>query len=111
MSDLHAACRQGDLALISALLAQRPESVNERDSNLGWAPLYRSVICKHEAAVKLLLKQGANPDLTYALGETALHYAADNGYLEIGKELIKAGANPNVQQRGELLDRRRHTIA
>lgn len=100
MSDLHTACRLGDLALITALLAKRPEAVNERDEGTGWAPLYRSVICQQAATVRLLLRLGADPDATYKLGETALHHAAEQGYLDIAKELLKAGANPNIQQKG-----------
>ena len=102
MSDLHAACRSGDLSLISSLLSSNPSALDFRDPQLGWTPLYRAVICRQSEAVSLLLSSGADPNGRYALGETALHQAADSGDEGIARELVRAGANVNLQQKGTI---------
>lgn len=45
--------------------------------------------------VKELVNSGANVNETDKYGRTALHYAADGGYLEIAKYLLSNGANIN----------------
>lgn len=41
---------------------------------------------------------GADPNIQHALGETALHHAAESGYVDIARTLLGAGADPNIQQ-------------
>lgn len=99
MSEIQAACRQGDLPLLLSLLTQHPEALTARDA-LGWTLLYRAVLTNQEGAVSLLLSKGADPNMQFSLGETALHSAAECGYLSIVKMLLQFQANPNIQQRG-----------
>lgn len=99
MSALQSACRQGDLPLVLSLLSQHPEALCSRDE-LGWTALYRAVIAQQEATVSLLLSKGADPNMQYSLGETALHYASEYGYLPIVRALIESKADPNRQQKG-----------
>jgi len=99
MSALQSACRQGDLPLVLSLLSQHPEALSSRDT-LGWTALYRAVIAQQEATVSLLLSKGADPNLQYSLGETALHYAAEYGFLGVVRALIEAKADTNRQQKG-----------
>ena len=50
----------------------------------------------HFSLVELLLKAGANVDLTHSNGCTALHFAASKGHLEIAQALVSRGANVNA---------------
>lgn len=105
---LHQACRLGDLAAIAQAFKSHPAQVNSKDSNvpltqLGWTPLYRSVVCGHMQATDFLLKHGADPNernnvSSSQLEETPLHHATDNGLWELAEMLIKHGAEVNVQQ-------------
>jgi ankyrin repeat protein len=47
--------------------------------------------------VKYLLQHGAQVNLQNRNGETALHTAAQHGYLETVKELTAAGADPAIR--------------
>ena len=100
IEDFQAACRLGDTQLLQELITSHPQLVNTIDNNLGWNPVYRTVICLHEEATQLLLDHGANPDTCTKLGECALHRAADNNHLAIAKLLLLYKANPNIQQNG-----------
>ena len=51
------------------------------------------------AAVRLLLKDGADPNLAQGDGLTALHVAAEEGYLEIVELLLGAGAKIEAKTR------------
>lgn len=73
--DLHKACRIGDLKAIELAFRAQPEKINSRDANvsvtqLGWSPLYRTVICGHLQAAEFLLKHGADPNCTNNVGTT-----------------------------------------
>jgi len=106
--DLHKACRLGDITAIKQAFRAQPDKLNEKDASvpftqLGWAPLYRTVICGHLQAVEFLLKQGANPNVVNnvrpkQLGETPLHQAADNSQLAVAELLLQYSADPNAQQ-------------
>jgi len=48
---------------------------------------------------ELLLKAGANPNLTHPNGRTALHFAASNGHLKIVQALVAHKANVNALSR------------
>jgi len=49
------------------------------------------------ALVKLLLREGANPDAQQEGGFTALHAAAQHNNVEMAQALLEAGANASVQ--------------
>lgn len=76
--DIQKACRVGDTSQLESILTTNPEMLNNLDEKLGWAPIYRAVICNQLAATELLLKFGADPNVCNRLGETPLHQAADN---------------------------------
>ena len=106
--DLHKACRLGDITAIKQAFRAQPEKINEKDTSvsltqLGWAPLYRTVICGHVQAVEFLLQEGADPNVvnnvrSMQLGETPLHQAADNSQLAVAEVLLQFNADPNAQQ-------------
>ena len=59
-------------------------------------PLIHATYHGDIAEVKRLLDSGANPNAEDDEGETALHWAAINGRLEIAKILLSAGADINA---------------
>ena len=54
--------------------------------------LHLAIIFKRNKAAKLLLEEGANVKLKDGLGNTALHYAADAGNIELMHWLLAMGA-------------------
>jgi|LakMenEpi03Aug12_release.lakeMendotaPanAssembly.Ray.scaffolds.fasta_scaffold565342_1 ankyrin repeat protein len=97
------ACRLGDMQEILKAIDLDPDSINCRDQNviyiqLGWTPLYRSVVSGDFQATQLLLSHGADPNIVNHLGETPLHQAADYSQYAIAKSLLDAGADPDIQQ-------------
>lgn len=98
IEDINRGCRLGDTSILKQLFDQFPEFLNQKDSKLGWAPLYRTVICGHEAASMLLLDLGADPNIKTNIGETALHQASSNSQYKIAKMLLQYQADPNSQQ-------------
>lgn len=98
IEDIQRACRLGDRSLLKDALDTHPEGLNQMDVTLGWAPLYRTVICGHVETTQLLLDVGADPDIKTKMGETPLHQAAYNSQYQISKLLLDYGANPNIQQ-------------
>lgn len=80
------AARKGDLAEIKHQL-QKGEDVNEMDDR-GRTPLQYAVNSRNAAATRLLLENGANPDIKDSrTGETPLHWAVRSGDLEITRLL------------------------
>lgn len=101
--DIHKACRIGDLEAISQACKAEPNKINSKDSSvidkqLGWAPLYRTVICGHYEATEFLLLHGAEPNIQNNLGETPLHHAADNSEFTMAQLLLSFKSDPNIQQ-------------
>lgn len=76
------------------LLLEHHANVNaETDDDI--TPLLSSVAAGSLACTELLIKAGANVNIT-AGGATPLHIAADSGSPEIINCLLKSGADPNV---------------
>ena len=71
--------------------------INEKDE-CDWTPLYRSIISGNLKATKILLKNGADPNIQCSMGETPLYQAVDLELLDHVKLLLKNGADPNIVQ-------------
>jgi ankyrin repeat protein len=68
------------------------------DIREGARPPFREVSNREPVdAVKLLLQAGAKPDAVTPAGDSALHWAAFDGKLEVVRALVEGGANINLK--------------
>ena len=103
--DLGMACATGNLPRVRELLDRDPSNVNKlSDYNSYYvgcgAPIKNAAACGHLEMVRLLLENGADPNLPeegIAPRGHALYSAAANGHFEIVKLLLEHGAHPNVE--------------
>ncbi|KAJ8675963.1 hypothetical protein QAD02_011749 [Eretmocerus hayati] len=70
----HRACYNGDIDAVKKLLAETPSEINTPLWQ-GDTPLHLAVKRKDGVIVRYLLKQGADPNIKNADGETCLHLA------------------------------------
>lgn len=85
-----------------ARASDRPEIIDFRETKFGYAPLLYSLALSSSffllpAVVDLLLKSGADPNLTDFQGNTPLHWAARNPsehHQRCVRSLVAHGANP-----------------
>lgn len=94
---LHEACQKADFPTVQKILSQSPELLDTPDQRYGWTPLHRSLICGHSSIAKLLLKQGADPNLKTAVGEPPLYLAVDLNQPSLVQLLLNYGAEPNCR--------------
>lgn len=89
---LHEACITKNFFTISQLLAAFPTHVNVPDA-MGYTPLM--YVIEDEALVVLLLKKGANPNVTGIDGSTPLSIACQQNKAAVVKILLEHGALPD----------------
>ena len=89
-AEIHDAAAAGDLSAVGALLAADPALIEAR-TNDGVTPLMFAAQKGRLETVKLLLEEGANPNVAVE-GWTALRVAEETGCTEIAGRLRKAGA-------------------
>ncbi len=96
---LHLGVREGQKNVVALLLKLKADP-NILDFS-GFSPLCLNT--SDSEITQLLLDHGAEIDYqTNPDGNTALHFAAQNGQLETAEVLLKNGANPNIQnEKGE----------
>lgn len=90
--NIWSAAGEGNLANIRFEL-EREIPVDAR-MNDGLTPLHVATLFGRQAAVELLLSEGADVSLTEDEGNTSLHMAAFLGHTSIVRDLITAGADP-----------------
>ena len=97
---LFEAVRGDDEQTVASLLAKKVD-VNAREED-GATPLAWAALRCNPDITKLLLKAGANSNLTNELGVGPLYLAMTNGSFDIVSLLLRHGANPNIaRENGE----------
>ncbi|HKE82655.1 MAG TPA: ankyrin repeat domain-containing protein [Vicinamibacterales bacterium] len=112
------AAREGDLESAKALL-DAGANINHQ-SEYGWTPLLTAVNNRNYQVASYLLQKGADPNIANKGGWTPLYLATDNrnieggdypvpkpdmDHLEIIKQLLDKGANPNARVKDNTLTR------
>lgn len=103
---LASAVSWGEADMVRLLLHKGADC--RRNSQFGWTLLHSAT--KDREKVSLLLEKGLDPNAVNARGNTPLHHAAINGWVESAALLLAAGADPairNVQGRTALDTARR----
>lgn len=89
---LHAATQGADIRLIEEILKLYPEQLHA-ENEAGLTPLEQAVWFGSSAAVRHLIKHGANVNVKSPSGQTPLHVACLKGDLEQVTLLVKNGAD------------------
>lgn len=94
VASLRDAAGKGDLARLNALLDAHPELIDERGGEGVRTALHQAVFGNSEAAVKLLLERGANPNIRCE-GDNAypLHFAVEKHRFPIIRLLVEHGGD------------------
>ena len=97
---LHVAVNNGDFDVAEVLLRSPEIRVNQRTETLVTA---LAVACRHghKELVRLLLENGADPNMVNDVGIAPLHLVCLLGYTEIAEMLLNAGADQDVRMRTE----------
>lgn len=93
---LHAVTRAGNPSALRKLLSHGANP-DTRDPATSRTPLETAILASRRDQLFVLLKAGANPDLTDSVGNTALHVAAQTNQPWMALELLKAGAKPDIR--------------
>ena len=92
---VHSAAYGGRVKVLDFLLTKFPASLNMLDSKRE-VPLYQATIQGHTACVQLLLRCGANVNLTVSdQGETLVHIAVKDNREQVLRALLDHKANPD----------------
>ncbi|KAJ5458679.1 hypothetical protein N7475_010067 [Penicillium sp. IBT 31633x] len=81
---------------VKLLLANKADH-NMKDNSDGMTSLHCAAKEGHQEVVKLLLRQGANPNILSSRGITPLDYAMQNGHKEVAILLLKKDTGPKFQ--------------
>ena len=91
---LHEAIYRNLSVLSKELIAERQYDINMRLYGiLDFTVLDLACLQGHIGLADLLLRNGANPDLTSRAGETPLYYAAGRGHCAIVQRLVRYGSS------------------
>lgn len=84
---LHLACRGNKNAVIFLLSQEKPFELNQKN-DMGQTPLHLAAETNRSDIINLLEKAEADPNIQDNDGETALHYAAHDNYVNAMKSLL-----------------------
>ena len=82
---------------ITQLLLDHGADHDIKTHDSGLFPLHEAARNGLEAVVNVILKKGANPDVTTSNKQTALHLTAVGGHQKCAKCLLNSGASVNAQ--------------
>jgi len=99
---IHALDDGGELEVLLALL-EHGADVNAWDAERDRTPLLEAVCENQQAAVELLLKAGAEPNVRSSEGDTPLRASVEDGNLDMASLLLAAGATKTINDWGGLL--------
>lgn len=91
------ACRHGHVKVARVLLDSgfTDKQIDGGSSGSGWSALHEACFGNHTEVVHLLLRRGADPDVTVKYsGLTPLVQAAKRGNADICEALLQTGADP-----------------
>ncbi|WNG41503.1 hypothetical protein F0U61_53350 [Archangium violaceum] len=98
---IHALADGGELSVLLALL-EHGADVNAWDAERDRTPLLEAVCENQLAAVDVLVKAGAEPNVRSSEGDTPLRACAELGNVEMASLLLGAGATQTVNDWGGL---------
>ncbi len=94
--DIWAAAATGDIEAIKEYAAAGKD-INAKAPSIGLTPLMVAALAGQGDAARVLLNEGAKPDIRNKEDSTALHMAAFFGHTGIVKVLVAKGADVNVR--------------
>ena len=94
---LHRAAAEGDLARLTALLAEGLP-IDGRDAD-GRTPVMAATVARQTAAVRALVEAGADIDIRDNRLDNPFLYAGAEGLLDILRVVNEAGADPAITNR------------
>lgn len=100
--DMIDAIRKREIELVKGFIKADKRLINTQDK-YGYSPLMAAAQTGNLALVKLLLKNGAKPDLNDMFGRTAFYYARYQPDKKIEIELSRAGALPSAADKRGVL--------
>jgi uncharacterized protein len=86
----------GHIQVVELLLLKGVEVDTPSQNQQKVRPLHSAVAGRHEAIVRMLLENGADPNAVQTGGFTPLHSAAQNGDKDIARLLLDYGANASA---------------
>jgi len=89
---MHRAAALGHVAMVECL-AEMGAEVAAGDSNRGSPPLHPAAARGNPEIAKLLMSKGALAGAADQMGNTALHYAAEHGHLDMCELLLEESPN------------------
>lgn len=98
-SALTTAASYGNVSFVRLLLDNNAD-IETKDPWNGATALIEAVNGNHPFLVSFLLSRGANVNAQNCCGDTALYSAVYYGKVGIVKQLLDAGANPNIRSEG-----------
>ncbi|KAF4624900.1 hypothetical protein G7Y89_g13267 [Cudoniella acicularis] len=84
-----------NLLRVAKVLIEFDAPINVQNS-WGYTPLHQAVYQNSKEMVDFLLSHKADTQIPNVWGITALHLATRNGFVDVARALIKAGANVNA---------------